>query len=109
VSIVERVRTTIPAPRDEAAATQPTPLASFVRDAPHCLRISGELDVSNAAVLAAELDEAITVVDCSAVSFIDAAALHVLLRAPSAGGSPVELRSPSRAVRRIMHLLADRD
>lgn len=85
------------------------------------IHVAGELDVATAELLAAAVarvmdagheGRAHLVVDLAHVHFIDASGVNVLMRAASrarrANGSLV-LRSPSRAVRRLLDVLRLRD
>jgi anti-anti-sigma factor len=79
------------------------------------LRLAGELDLAACPKLVDELVVAIArgtgdlVVDCSQVTFFDAAAVSALLEAREkldASGRRLLVQSPSRAVRRVLDILA---
>jgi anti-sigma B factor antagonist len=81
----------------------------------HELSLAGELDLAACPKLVDELVVAIAqgtgdlVVDCSEVTFFDAAAVSALLEAREeldASGRRLLVRSPSRAVRRVLDILA---
>jgi anti-anti-sigma factor len=88
------------------------------RGARTVIRVAGEIDVATSALLAASITGAMKLaeagapdiaVDLARVSFIDASGINVLLSAASrvrgTGGSLV-LRSPSRAVLRMLRVLS---
>jgi anti-sigma B factor antagonist len=77
------------------------------------VRVTGELDLSTAEQLAAELRTALTappvrlVVDASALTFVDSTGLSVLLvaeRQARADGGSLVLRHPSHALLRLLEL-----
>jgi len=72
------------------------------------LVVRGDVDESMApAFVAALADPAVEVVDMAAVTFLDSGGLRRLVGARSereAAGAPFVLRSPSRAVRRLLEL-----
>ena len=75
------------------------------------ISISGELDMSNAETIEAELAKAVAkavakvpellVFDLSALEFIDSSGIALLLRAAENAGR-IELRNPSDIVRRVI-------
>ncbi len=81
------------------------------------VHVTGEVDVATSSLLAAALTRALEtetavrtdlVVDLAGVRFIDASGINVLLNAArqaSAAGGSLVLRSPSRAVRRLLGVL----
>jgi len=76
------------------------------REGRSVLIVEGEVDLATAPRLAAELaDPAITCVDLSRVEFAGAALASALLAADTRPDRPrLVLRSPSRAVRRLLAL-----
>ena len=79
------------------------------------LRLAGELDLATSAPVRRELREAFDsgardiVVDISAVSFMDAAALGMLVgvhRLFAAAGGTLRLTEPQRGVRRVLEVTA---
>ena len=81
------------------------------------VQAKGEVDVATAAALAAAIaraleteagDRVVVVIDLGQVCFIDASGINVLVksaRRARAGGGTLVLRSPSHAVRRLLHVL----
>ena len=75
---------------------------------PGALRLEGEIDLAVADQLSGVLDEAIasgiTVVDLSAVTFIDSTGLHAIVNAARSlnGQGPLVLERPSRRVARLL-------
>lgn len=68
-----------------------------------CLILRGEVDAATAWTLAQALDDPdIVALDCTAVSFFDAAGLRVLLQA--AATRRLTLRPPSYAVLRVLDI-----
>lgn len=80
-----------------------------MRDDVHgTLMLEGEIDTYSATSLAARLrdDPSVTVLDLSAVSFIDSSGLRVLVAASEerVDGRGIQLRSPSAAVQRLLEI-----
>ena len=75
-------------------------------DAP-VIAIKGEVDLSNAVALQAEIDEVLeadvkrVVLDLSSLTFIDSSGIAVLVRLHNRVGS-VQVRNPTAAIRRII-------
>ena len=73
----------------------------------YVVKLLGEIDISNAALLGLALDRMIAetdgpiVIDLSALGFMDSSGIAMLLRAVGSTGS-VEVRNPSEVVRRII-------
>jgi anti-anti-sigma factor len=71
------------------------------------IKLIGEIDISNADALGAQLDRMVgdssdcVVIDLAALEFMDSSGIAMLIRAASRTGF-VEIRSPSDAVRRII-------
>lgn len=77
----------------------------------HTLFLRGELDLAAAAAVAAALaDPDVQTVDLSAVTFIDAAGLRVLVDAHRSRSRPpgLRLRAPSWPVLRLLDLTGER-
>jgi anti-sigma B factor antagonist len=82
-------------------------LAPDVATGAPVIAIKGEVDLSNASVLQAQIDEILgagvkrVVLDLSSLTFIDSSGIAVLVRLHNRVGS-VQVRNPTAAVRRII-------
>jgi anti-anti-sigma factor len=71
------------------------------------IKLLGEIDISNANAIGRELDQIVSdshipvVVDLAGLEFMDSSGIAMLLRAVG-GATSVEIRNPSRVVRRII-------
>jgi anti-anti-sigma factor len=79
---------------------------------PGCLRLIGELDMSNMEDLDSALTRALSlggevILDMSRLDFIDSSGLHVIIRHAVAmdGGGVIVLRDPSVTVRKILEVV----
>src|SRR5258707_12252981 len=71
------------------------------------VRLIGEIDISNAEALGAELEQIVGgngdrfVIDLAALEFMDSSGIAMLIRAAGPGGS-IAVRNPTYVVRRII-------
>lgn len=71
------------------------------------VKLLGEIDISNADAIGRELDRVVAdshspvIIDLSGLEFMDSSGIAMLLRAVG-GATSVEIRNPSRIVRRII-------
>jgi anti-anti-sigma factor len=88
------------------------PEAYVAEPTPEGLRISGEVDLDVADLLAADLEQALAlahrgrvVVDMTAVRFIDSSAVHAIIRSARSAGDAVLVIRPSWEVFKILSLI----
>jgi anti-anti-sigma factor len=74
---------------------------------PQIVKLIGEIDISNADAIGRELDRIVVdahrpvIIDLGDLEFMDSSGIAMLLRAVG-GAASVEVRNPSRVVRRII-------